>query len=72
MDGSGMMRRASLVLQVVILLTLLAGFSLNLQYWRARRAFNQSTLARLSADEARLSACGCDERALTRAISIRH
>jgi hypothetical protein len=41
---SGMMRDTNLMLQVVILLTLLAGFGLNVEYWRAQWAFNQSTL----------------------------
>jgi hypothetical protein len=67
-----MKRHANLVLQLVIVVMLLLGLGFNVAYWRAQRAFNESTLARLSADEARLSACGCDERTLARAISIRH
>jgi len=67
-----MKRHANLVLQVVILVMLLVGLGFSVEYWHMQRALNESMLARLSADEARLSACGCDERALTRAISIRH
>jgi hypothetical protein len=67
-----MMHRANLVLQVVILVMLLIGLGFNVEYWRTQRAFNESTLARLSADEALLSVCGCGEQALVRAVSIRH
>jgi hypothetical protein len=56
------MLRSNLVLQVAILLTLLAGIGLNLAYWRTQRAFNESTLERLHADEAILGACGCGAR----------
>jgi hypothetical protein len=57
-----MMLRSNLVLQVLILLTLLAGIGLNLEYWRTQRAFNQSTLERLRTDEGMLAACGCGAR----------
>ena len=67
-----MMLRMNLALQWAILLTLLAGLGLNLEYWRTQRAFNQATLQRLSADEARLTACGCGEQALARAMPVRH
>lgn len=53
------MMRTGVLLQLAILLTLLAGLTLNVEYWRSQRAFNESTLKRLQADEAILAACGC-------------
>jgi hypothetical protein len=38
---------------------------MNLDYWHTQREFNDTTLKRFAADEARLVACGCGaERAL--------
>ena len=62
------MSRANLVLQVVISVMLLVGLGFNIEYWRMQRALDESTLTRLNAAEARLSACGCGEQALVRAI----
>jgi hypothetical protein len=55
---SGMMR-ASFILQLAILVTLLYILSLNLHYCYSQQVFNETMLKQFAADEARLAACGC-------------